>query len=158
MKIHYRSSTANAVEKDSSPSITLKDICWRADCIQEIEDQRTVRIILAADIHHVTLRRGFTARNPLLQLVFGIVLTAVSGAFFVVGIWRVSGLFLSAILFVLLGLYLLYEAVDRGHYLEIHLHHGRDKIAFRENLTPTEIEEFISTISTVSSVPLYSDL
>jgi hypothetical protein len=102
--------------------------------IVEMQDSRPVMLVMRADIRSTGLRYGFLARHPIIQIIFAGILIIVTGAIVIAGInllresHVVEAWFFLAVPFMLLGIWLLYDAVKRGHYLEIWTDKGRHRL------------------------------
>ncbi len=92
--------------------------------VVEMQDNRPVLAVKRQDIRSISLRHGYLARHPFMQMVFATALTICSGTFLLGVIsTAMNGLimfwpFLSGI-FTVLGLWLLYDALRRGHFVEV---------------------------------------
>jgi hypothetical protein len=116
-----------------------------AERIDELQDGRAIHSVRRADIRSIYLHYGFLARHPIIQLIFAAVL--------VLGFGMLTLMVISALMdnvagkslcmapaFLLLGVWLIYDALKRGHYLEIWTHSRRHKLIVGRDISQPHLD------------------
>lgn len=120
--------------------------------ISNIQDGKAFRRVDTARVTEVRLRYGYSSGHPVLQLIFGAVLT-ITGLLSVrlVITWIRSGgiIFDYQILFMLLlalGIWMIRDALVKTHLLDVKGPENRTRIVFSAKLTDDEIRTLIDTV------------
>jgi len=114
--------------------------------IEELQDGRAIISISRSDIRSVRLRHGFLARHPIAQTFFAIALTTGSSVVLVLAVKMFLRSTIMVVLFlagcfVVLGFWLIYDALKRGPYLEIWTAKGPQKLALMPRPSAAQLQE-----------------
>jgi hypothetical protein len=123
-----------------------------SDAVEEFQDNRSVIRINRQEIRSIRLSHGFLARHPLLQTIFGILVITISGFFSLAGIAELQARIidfwtLSPTLFVVLGIWIIYDATKRGYYVQIYTADKSHKLLIGRSLTQPEQSEITRELS-----------
>ncbi|MDB6019806.1 MAG: hypothetical protein JWR19_4295 [Pedosphaera sp.] len=130
-------------EKTSVAYLTVKA---SAEGVSEVSKGRILVFVNKAEIERIELSSGSGAENPVLQLVLGILLTAL-GASAVVPICLGNGLMLryglGFIFFGLVGVWMIFEALQKRTYLLVSTRKDRRKLFFKGKVDAKQLAEFL---------------
>lgn len=120
--------------------------------VQEVDSGRLMAAVPVADVQLLTLRQGSPAQRPMVQIVVGTMFAAFGlGVVIHLISWMGRGgvLFGTEVWLVMpaaVGLWMLYEALQRRYYLEATLSGGSKKLAFDGKPTAAEADEFLTQL------------
>jgi hypothetical protein len=131
---------------DAPQVIELAGVKFTPDDVTELDGGQVMVRVSRRDVRGMVLRHGFHSAHPLLQVLFGAVLAAIG----LLPTWHFTnwllhgGTFVSveALLmgFVFLGPWLMFNALQRGPYLEVRTESGTRKLAFDGKLDPGQLD------------------
>lgn len=116
--------------------------------LSEIDGPRVVVSVPRTSARGVTLRHGFQAPSPVLQILLGSALAALGywPARHLVHWFRHGGTFVSVeaggIAFAFLGVWMIVTALRRGYFLSVETEQGRKRLEMRGPVSPGELEAF----------------
>jgi hypothetical protein len=126
--------------------IELAGVRFTHEDVTELDGGQVMVKVLRRDVRRMALRHGFHSAHPILQILFGTVLTGIG----LLPTWHFTnwvfhgGTFVSveavAMGFVFLGPWLMFNALRRGPYLEVRTEGGTKKLAFDVGADPRELE------------------
>ena len=149
------SKTPNVAEYYDLMSKKLSGIRITADRILLVEKKQVTMSFSRDKINSLELRNGFTAKRPLVQILFAAVLLA--SCFFPlrgIFVWLFMGGFVSLKVTILmlvglgpLGTWLLVDGLRRGYFLQVEQEGKIHKLPFARKTRRSSVEEFLSIIS-----------
>jgi hypothetical protein len=138
-------STPNATERLSYLNITVSN-----KGIAEYNGKRCAVFIAREDILHIESGIGSRAENPLGQGILSIILSGL-GAYGLFLVSRVGWALLrwegGFVVFGLIGLWLLYEVLKRGHNLRVTGPKETRKLVFSGKVDEVELKEFLANVA-----------
>lgn len=133
------------------PFLEFDGIRFEKEKISNIQDGRAFLQTKRPDIALVYIKHGFLAHRPILQSIFGVtlilpgiyalyysILSLINGAF---SRYQICFAFL-----FFLGLWIVYDALKRGYYLEIQLKTGYTKMTFHKKKSKSELNQLIKEV------------
>jgi len=140
---------------DQITFIDCGNIRFSAQAVVEVSRGRAFNTILRADIQSLACRHGRLSVQPFLPVAFGLLLCLVGGFFaYVFVLWRIRGGTLSDVVIYLiwllpLGVWLIFDALQRGYYLEVVANRARLRLALGKRLTPEFLAARLSEVNRV---------
>jgi hypothetical protein len=132
--------------------------------LSEMDGRKIAVSVFRPDIRKITYRHGVLAPHPLLQILAGIILIA-TGYFPAEHIFRwlqnggtLFGEELLIFIFAGIGVYLILTARRRGYFLDIELPKGRERLAFKGEPNPNELEAFFSAVEQCHGVKVLREV
>jgi hypothetical protein len=120
------------------------------DSVSLIRNRRPIVRILKTNIRKLALRQGFQSERPALQIGMGAALALVwlvSFIYFLGWLTQGGGIYdLTLLLLVLIvpAVWMIFDGLRRGPYLEVTLDDDRRKLPFSRRATPDGLEHFLS--------------
>ena len=144
----------SALPTDKTMLLVFGAVRFTDDRIEEFQDHRPIATVMLSEIRSVRIRHGFLAKHPLIQIIFGIAFAAVGFAMMILCLTMiqrgtVSHVFFFSPLSALLGLWIIYDAIKRGHYLEIWTDSGVRKLGTGLTLPAQEEAELRKAVDAV---------
>jgi len=120
-----------------------------ADGAAEMDGTRKLMSIPRADVIRIELLHGSASERPLLSLILGLILLAISiagpmmlaGA--LLGRGRVEVKFVTSIAFIVPAAWLLDLVIRRRWFLRVHTTKGSRKLIFKKGCDPVALEQFV---------------
>ena len=138
--------------KSESPLLHLGGVRCRDGFLETLQDGRILLQIPHQNIQRVALRRGPTAKHPLLQISIGIVFVGLGLLPLIhlllmpmasIVVWRE----LVMLFWAPLGGWVIWEGLHRGDYLEVQTSSRSHKLAFKRGTKAEEIEQWIAAVA-----------
>ena len=121
--------------------------------ISELSGGRRIVFIPREEIQSIEVRFGSNAERPLLQIIAGIILTAL-GCAGAVMIFDNPGRGLrwglGFIIFGGLGIWMLWEAIHKSHYLLVITRNDRRKLVFKGRWAASDFDQFTQDATSLS--------
>lgn len=121
--------------------------------ISEFSGNRRIIFIARDEIQSIEVRFGSKAERPLIQIIGGILLTALgaAGAVMIVnGGGRGLRWGLGFVVFGALGLWMLYEAMLKSHHLLVATRNDRRKLVFHGCWSQSDFDQFTQNAVSLS--------
>jgi hypothetical protein len=123
-----------------------------ANGLQEFDGSRLMAAVTREEIRSIRFQHGTLAPHPIIQSILGAALSVVGfyplkhlihwarhgGTFFEGEAWFV--------VFLVIGLYLLWTAFRRGYYLLVESTQGKKRFVFRPGTPPAELQAFVAAL------------
>jgi hypothetical protein len=132
--------------------VCLGSIVFTPIQVLHLEDGHIVKSIKKTSIQKITVKNGFQAPHPVVQVFMGLVVSLV-GLFPVLHVafillfggrfWGLEAFLAGALL---LGPWLVYDACKRGYSLRVKFHRGSESWPFAGKPTPEEMTQFLSAV------------
>jgi hypothetical protein len=135
---------------NADQAINYAGICFAADHIAEIPEQQPTVVIPRANIKTLKLHYGFKAKHPILLAILGLV-------FIVIGLWQIVvviqwlmyGGIIHEVSFILalmtcLGVWLIYDATQRGYLLIVETTHDQKRLEFNRSVRASDLKVFLN--------------
>jgi len=131
---------------------TFGNIQLTPEAMHELQDNRPILTLRRADIRSLHLRHGFLARHPILQMIFAgaLIIATLYPLAAAVNLLRgglIHALLWLPLVFTFLGIYLLYDALRQGHFIEVTTTAGTRKLSLGKSLSPNEASKLSSHLA-----------
>jgi len=137
---------------DAIGEILVGNVRCSDDAVEALQDGRVIDQVKLGEIRAVSLRFGRTAKHPWIQFVAGLVLVALGTlpAIHMVMWLTHGGVFVAwevfIVLFGALGIFVTWESVQMGHYLEVATAKGNKRLAFAHGTRGEEIRLWMEAL------------
>ena len=135
---------------NSNQGIAYAGIYFATDHIAEINGQQPTLVVPRANIKTIKLHYGFKAKHPILLAILGLV-------FIVIGLWQIVvviqwlmyGGIIHEVSFILalmtcLGVWLIYDATQRGYLLIVETTHDQKRLEFNRSVRASDLKVFLN--------------
>ncbi len=147
---------------ESAMSLEYRGIRFTPDFVAELEGAHLILKLKKENIRQIDLRYGQQAHHPVIQFLFGIVLTVLGLApFRFLNDWLAIHTFtfhfgMLMVVFLFWGLWTIYESLHRGYYLAVELTVGRKKLAFGRRVDRCALGEFLASAQAQFGYPIFA--